>query len=318
MEAVLSFRSEGPAQLEGPGGGGGGGDGGTPGAGRRSKAPRPDVQAGAASCSWSSERDRFPGPGSRGDQEDGGGRRLRRHRRATAWPSPSTRPPRTSSSTPTGGRRTARWSCASRTAGRACAWRWWTTGPRWIRGRCRAWTSSRYVSERRTGGLGVHLMGKIMDSVTFRRTARRNVCRLVKRKAGAGPRLTTGHASPTPVVFPYQQGARPVPARGARAPAAEADVGADLAPRPDDHPQLRAGGRRDPGRGAPHRDGGAAGGAGGALRAATRTEPSPRSGCRGLPRGEPGRCSASRSVPASRDAGPARARDGSASSCSAR
>jgi serine/threonine-protein kinase RsbW len=40
----------------------------------------------------------------------------------------------------------------------------------------------RYVSERRTGGLGVHLMEKIMDSVTFRRTARRNVCRLVKRK----------------------------------------------------------------------------------------------------------------------------------------
>ena len=42
----------------------------------------------------------------------------------------------------------------------------------------------RYVSERRTGGLGVHLMEKIMDSVTFRRSARRNVCCLVKRKAG--------------------------------------------------------------------------------------------------------------------------------------
>ncbi len=41
----------------------------------------------------------------------------------------------------------------------------------------------RYVSERRTGGLGVHLMEKIMDSVTFRRSARRNVCCLVKRKA---------------------------------------------------------------------------------------------------------------------------------------
>ena len=40
----------------------------------------------------------------------------------------------------------------------------------------------RYVTERRTGGLGVHLMEKIMDSVTFRRTARRNVCCLVKRK----------------------------------------------------------------------------------------------------------------------------------------
>jgi serine/threonine-protein kinase RsbW len=40
----------------------------------------------------------------------------------------------------------------------------------------------RYVTERRKGGLGVHLMGKIMDSVTFRRSARRNVCRLVKRR----------------------------------------------------------------------------------------------------------------------------------------
>jgi serine/threonine-protein kinase RsbW len=40
----------------------------------------------------------------------------------------------------------------------------------------------RYVSERRTGGLGVHLMEKIMDSVTFRRSARKNVCCLVKHK----------------------------------------------------------------------------------------------------------------------------------------
>ena len=43
----------------------------------------------------------------------------------------------------------------------------------------------RYVSERRTGGLGMHLMEKIMDSVTFRRSAGRNVCRLVKRKVAA-------------------------------------------------------------------------------------------------------------------------------------
>jgi len=41
----------------------------------------------------------------------------------------------------------------------------------------------RYSRERRSGGLGVHLMEKIMDSVTFRRSARRNVCRLVKRKS---------------------------------------------------------------------------------------------------------------------------------------
>ena len=40
----------------------------------------------------------------------------------------------------------------------------------------------RYASERRKGGLGVHLMEKIMDSVTFRRSARKNVCCLVKRK----------------------------------------------------------------------------------------------------------------------------------------
>jgi len=43
---------------------------------------------------------------------------------------------------------------------------------------------ARYATERRTGGLGVHLMGRIMDSVTFRRAARRNVCCLVKRKPG--------------------------------------------------------------------------------------------------------------------------------------
>jgi phosphoserine phosphatase RsbU/P len=43
----------------------------------------------------------------------------------------------------------------------------------------------RFVSERRTGGLGVHLMGKIMDSVTYARTERANVCRLVKQKAAA-------------------------------------------------------------------------------------------------------------------------------------
>jgi serine/threonine-protein kinase RsbW len=40
----------------------------------------------------------------------------------------------------------------------------------------------RYASERRTGGLGMHLMGRIMDSVTFRKDARGNVCCMVKRK----------------------------------------------------------------------------------------------------------------------------------------
>jgi anti-sigma regulatory factor (Ser/Thr protein kinase) len=46
----------------------------------------------------------------------------------------------------------------------------------------------RYASERRTGGLGMHLMGQIMDSVTFRRRGRRNVCALRKAKpAGTAP-----------------------------------------------------------------------------------------------------------------------------------
>jgi len=40
----------------------------------------------------------------------------------------------------------------------------------------------RYVNERRKGGLGIHLMGKIMDSVTFRRSAHKNICSLVKHK----------------------------------------------------------------------------------------------------------------------------------------
>lgn len=46
----------------------------------------------------------------------------------------------------------------------------------------------RGVGERRTGSLGVPLMEKVMDSVTFRRSARRNVCRLVKLKAGPAGR----------------------------------------------------------------------------------------------------------------------------------
>jgi anti-sigma regulatory factor (Ser/Thr protein kinase) len=43
----------------------------------------------------------------------------------------------------------------------------------------------RYANERRTGGLGLHLMGKIMDSVTFRRAGERNVCSMSKRRPGA-------------------------------------------------------------------------------------------------------------------------------------
>jgi anti-sigma regulatory factor (Ser/Thr protein kinase) len=44
----------------------------------------------------------------------------------------------------------------------------------------------RYATERRTGGLGMHLMGRIMDSVTFRRKAGGNVCCMVKRRPAAG------------------------------------------------------------------------------------------------------------------------------------
>jgi len=44
----------------------------------------------------------------------------------------------------------------------------------------------RYARERRTGGLGVHLMEKIMDSVTFRRSRRKNVCCLIKKRPRPG------------------------------------------------------------------------------------------------------------------------------------
>jgi serine/threonine-protein kinase RsbW len=39
----------------------------------------------------------------------------------------------------------------------------------------------RYARERRRGGFGVHLMGRIMDSVSFRRRGRCNVCSMVKK-----------------------------------------------------------------------------------------------------------------------------------------
>lgn len=45
----------------------------------------------------------------------------------------------------------------------------------------------RYASERRTGGLGIHLMERIMDTVSFRREGPCNVCCLVKRKPPAEP-----------------------------------------------------------------------------------------------------------------------------------
>jgi serine/threonine-protein kinase RsbW len=39
----------------------------------------------------------------------------------------------------------------------------------------------RYARERRRGGFGVHLMGRIMDEVSFRRRGRSNVCRMLKK-----------------------------------------------------------------------------------------------------------------------------------------
>jgi anti-sigma regulatory factor (Ser/Thr protein kinase) len=44
---------------------------------------------------------------------------------------------------------------------------------------------ARYRRERRTGGLGLHLMTRIMDSVTYVRRDARNVCCLVKLVPGA-------------------------------------------------------------------------------------------------------------------------------------
>jgi serine/threonine-protein kinase RsbW len=43
----------------------------------------------------------------------------------------------------------------------------------------------RHASEKRTGGLGVHLMRKAIDSVSFASSGGENCCRLVKHKASA-------------------------------------------------------------------------------------------------------------------------------------
>ena len=46
----------------------------------------------------------------------------------------------------------------------------------------------RYARERRRGGFGVHLMGRIMDRVSFRRRGRCNVCCMVKKLPAAEAR----------------------------------------------------------------------------------------------------------------------------------
>jgi sigma-B regulation protein RsbU (phosphoserine phosphatase) len=48
----------------------------------------------------------------------------------------------------------------------------------------------RYAREGRRGGMGVHLMGQIMDSVRYRQHGGRNVCCLVKRRPVAGGHVT--------------------------------------------------------------------------------------------------------------------------------
>jgi anti-sigma regulatory factor (Ser/Thr protein kinase) len=46
----------------------------------------------------------------------------------------------------------------------------------------------RYARERRRGGFGMHLMGRIMDSVSFKRRGRSNVCSMVKKLPAAEAR----------------------------------------------------------------------------------------------------------------------------------
>lgn len=47
----------------------------------------------------------------------------------------------------------------------------------------------RYAAERKKGGLGVHLMGRIMDEVSYGRTSHsKNVCSLVKHKSAVPAR----------------------------------------------------------------------------------------------------------------------------------
>jgi len=48
----------------------------------------------------------------------------------------------------------------------------------------------RYAREGRRGGMGVHLMGQIMDSVQYQQDGGRNVCCLVKRRPIAGGHVT--------------------------------------------------------------------------------------------------------------------------------
>ena len=59
----------------------------------------------------------------------------------------------------------------------------------WTRARCPRSTSTSSSPSAAPAAWAMHLMERIMDSVTFRRSARRNVCALVKHKdkEGEGP-----------------------------------------------------------------------------------------------------------------------------------
>ena len=175
-------------------------------------------------------------PGPRPHEEDGGdGGVRRRHRRPGRAGGGRGRRP-TSSSTPTAGRRTRRSSCASRTAGRTSAWSSIDTGQMVDPRAVPRVDLGKFVTERRTGGLGMHLMEKIMDSVTFRRSARRNVCAPGEAQGAGGDAVTGKPARAHAGGLPVPARAGRVPPRRRGAPAPEADVGAHLAARPHDHP----------------------------------------------------------------------------------
>ena len=198
-----------------------------------------------------------------------------------------------------------------------CASTSWTTETRSTRARSPAWTSTRYVSERRTGRPGRAPHGE--DHGLRDLPAHGAAERLLPRQAEGRPAGPERAPCPNPGRLPVPAGPRPVPARGARASPAEADVGADLAARPDDHPQLGPGERGDPERRPPDRDGRAAGGAGGALRARRGRELHRAGGPRASRGGCPGFLGRRGVRRRSRGGGSgARGSDRPASTCSAR
>ena len=98
----------------------------------------------------------------------------------------------------------------------------WTRARWWTRASVPRVDLDRYVTERRTGGLGVHLMEKIMDSVTFRRSARPQ--RLLPGEAqgrAEADRTEPRTAMAAAGVFQYQQALDEFRREGGRAAAAQ-------------------------------------------------------------------------------------------------